>query len=307
MPDAKLRLPGTPSRLRLVKSEQDTTTEAKSTQQGTRIHRGVWYPAEVWTDLIGQSNGSAPIYDGLIGGYQPHINHGEPVPFIPGKPGVLWDEAAFCDLSSNTSKLTIPENEFQLLSCGLDSLSIDQAIDCSLLSIAPRFQIQYKTHAFPAQLGEIRLVSAKRFITDTDGNRHSLLDTETAGAPVLYLEDTNDRKVIRQFKDWQPLCSEQTYTFDYRISQMLKRQMQGVEVASITVLEHYSSYFMQRPMAATHTLWVPAYAPLEWGWSIRVEPEDDDWLITRRKLILPVAGHDGWRMPQWHNNTEDYR
>lgn len=104
------------------------------------------------------------------------------------------------------------------------------------------------------------------------------------------------------------LGQSRDYHFDYRIHQVLRRDLLDVDVRSITVLEQYHSYFMQRAVAsdAKQSLWVPAYAPISWGWSLRVEPEADDWVITRRKMIPPVVGSDGWVMPEWQGTTNDY-
>ena len=300
----KMRLPYAPAPLRLVESDSPAAVEGVAGNRAgedagvSRVFRGVAYtPQQRRQWLTSECSG-----EGWIGGSRLELHCGEVLPLDEGGDAYCWDSVPLAGAA-------IAENEFQLLASSVEGLAIEAGIDCALLSIIPRFAVSYKTPAYPAQLGEIRLVSSSRFVTDTEGRRHNLLDTEEAPGPVLYREGVDDCTVVRQCCDWQPRDTEQHYNFDYRISQPLRRDLLGVEVQSITVLEQYSSYFMQRPVAAVagSVQWVPAYAPVSWGWSLRVEPEADDWVITRRKLIMPVVGHDGWQMPQWQGDSIQYQ
>ncbi len=297
----KIRLPYAGSPLRLVEKESADDAPAAQMEQTVTLYRGIAYSAQQWREWLATSDGNTLPDDALIGGFHFDSHCGETLPVTETGPVYCWD-------SLSPPGATIAENEFQLLSASLEGLAIETGIDCAMLSISPHFAIRFTTRACAAQLGEIRLVSAKRFATDTDGMQHTLLDTGDA-APVLYLEDEHDTTLIRQRSDWQARDSEAHFNFDYRVGQVLQRDMLGLKVQSVTVLEQYSSFFMQRALAAgaRDALWVPACAPVSWGWSLRVEPEAEGWIITRRKLIPPVVGHDGWQMPQWQGNTTDYR
>ncbi len=77
----------------------------------------------------------------------------------------------------------------------------------------------------------------------------------------------------------------------------------------MTVLEKYISYFMQRPVTVCEkdAIWIPASAPVIWGWSIRSEQDEKEgWVIIRCKLVTPQAGHDGYEVPQWRHNAVDF-
>lgn len=300
------------SHLRLVPANDDQDESAKGPETKESIYRGLVYSAENWLQWLAQvkkggvaaSNLSNKLKEAneLISGYRLSKERGEVLPYQQGQPAFFWDSASIADTR-------MVENEFQLLAASLEDLNIESVIGGKCLSIKPCFDVSYKTSAFAAQLGEIRLVNAQRFVTDVEGNRHDLLNTDAASSPVLYLQNAEDNSIIRQCSDWQSFDTTAQYRFDYRISQPLSTNLFNVPVYSITVLEQYTSYFMQRPVTATpeQSIWVPAYAPITWGWSMGVEPEGDDWIITRRKLIPPVVGHDGWQMPEWRGNTEDYR
>lgn len=306
----KIRLPyASTSHLRLVPANDDQDESAKGAESKESIYRGLVYAAENWHQWLAQVEKGGRTEasqlkeaDELISGYRLSKERGEVIPYQQGQPAFCWDSISDIDTR-------IAENEFQLLAASLEDLNIESVIGGKCLSIKPCFDVSYKTSAFAAQLGEIRLVNSQRFVTDQEGNRHDLLNTDEAPGPVLYLQNAEDNSIIRQCSDWQSFDTTAQYRFDYRISQPLSTHLLNVPVHSITVLEQYTSYFMQRPVTATpeQSVWVPAYGPITWGWSMRVEPERDDWVITRRKLIPPVVGHDGWQMPEWQGNTEDYR
>lgn len=216
-----------------------------------------------------------------------------------GKPVFVWDDEA------GGTGSAFARNEFHLLTSTLEGPEIFAGVDGEWLTILPAFTVSYRTGAFAAALGEIRLVESKRFLTLENGEQVSLLDTHGQDGPVLFLEGDGDHTIVRQQTPWQPLNKVEEYRFDYRISQPLMDQCGGKAVSSITVLEQYTSFFMQRPrtLRANDAIWVPACAPVTWGWSMRVEPAEGIWRISRRKLMLPTVGHEGWRMPEWRANT----
>lgn len=293
----KMRLPYAPASLRLVASASPAAGDKPLRDDGAvPLYRGVACAPEQWRSWGASGNTSS---DTLVGGLSLTIHSGELLPARDDGPAFIWN---------HPGDLALSENECQLLSASLENLSIEEVIGGSLLAITPSFTLSYKTLAHAAQLGEIRLVAAHRYITDVEGGQHSLLDTDAADGPVLYLESPEDMAVIRQLTPWQSRNSKRDYCFDYRIGQALLQEWHGVPVSSVTVLEQYTSFFMQRAVSCNpeQTLWVPAYAPITWGWCLRVERENGDWVITRRKRVPPVVGHDGWQLPQWRGNTLDY-
>lgn len=199
------------------------------------------------------------------------------------------------------------ENRCELTAGALTNLTIQHGLKCAYLSVTPHFEFSFTTAACTAQLGEIRLVSSNRWLLDTSGRSHTLLNTDANQPAVLYLQNDEDTAVVKSITPWQEVNTEKHYRFNLPVGQKLMAPYQAIELANITVLEHYTSYFMQRPLTDSPDVsrWVPAYAPITWGWSIRVEPDrqSQDWIITRRKLIMPVVGNDGYQLPQWQSNS----
>lgn len=293
----KMRLPYAPTPLRLVANAGPAEGDKPLRDDAAEpLYRGVGYPPEQWRNWAISGHTCTDI---MVGGLSLTTHSGEIVRARDDCTAFVWN---------HLGDLALSENECQLLSASLENLSIEEVIGGSLLAITPSFTLSYKTLAHAAQLGEIRLVAAHRFVTDVEGGQRSLLDTDAADGPVLYLESPEDTAVLRQITPWQSRNSQRDYCFDYRISQPLLPEWHGVPVSSVTVLEQYSSFFMQRAVSCNpdQAIWVPAYAPITWGWSLRVERENGDWVITRRKLVPPVVGHDGWQLPQWRGNTLDY-
>jgi hypothetical protein len=174
------------------------------------------------------------------------------------------------------------------------------------LILSPRFNLTFSTDCYAAQLGVINLVQATRFIMLDNGDKINLLDTGDEETPVLYLENPQDDQVIKYIAEPQDLGVTQQHTFGCDVSQLIPDEVVGSTVATVTVLEQYWSYFMQRalPLDVPDSIWTPVYAPVSWGWSIRVgRRTDGEWGILRRKLILPTVGHEGFQLPTWTNNS----
>lgn len=302
----KMRLPYAPNQLRLV---QDDQPQAGPTQEADSkpLYTGFRYTPAQRDQWFGMSNGH-PEQAGWVADFQFDQQHSLIKPFAPNEDAFLWDSAQWDDIPKAAEGL-LGDQEFQLLDASLGDLSIEPGVSCPLLTIAPSFSIQFKTSAAPACLGEVRLVTGKRFVTLADGSQYSLLDTEPAAEPVLYLDDQADAGPIQQRTDWQSANTAQNHVFSGRISQPLISSCQNQPVQTITILEHYSSYLMQRLLteSTSQSIWTPLQAPITWGWSIRVEPDAGDWIITRRKLISPIVGHDGMELPLWHSNYLEYR
>lgn len=293
----KMRLPYAPGALRLVEDDVAPAGANNSPTNSLDLQRGVAYTPEQWHSWLGIATTLAN-QQAMISAYSMKTNCAIVSPLQADAAGFIWDAQALPDAK-------ILDNECLLLDSGLSDLSIEKGHACDFLTITPTFRLRYNTSVYPAKLGEVRLVSAQRFITDVEGEQHSIVDTRDAGAAVLYIEDRDDHAVIKQVTPWQSIDEQREYRFDYCITQALRASCAGVPVQSVTVLEQYSSYFMQRALAAgsAQTIWIPVLAPLNWGWSIRIEPEQGDWVITRRKLVLPTEGQDGLQLPQWQSNT----
>ncbi len=287
-----MRLPYGPNQLRLIPKGSSQPPPVQG-DRGVALYRGVSYPPQQWQQWISSSALEA---DAMASDFLMTTDCGQSLPLQDGSSAYIWD---------SLSHQALRENECQLLNASLEELTIEEVIGGSLLAITPRFTLRYKTAAYAAQLGEIRLVTSQRYLTDEEGEHHTLLNTEEVGEMALYLEGPNDTAIVRQQTPWQSRDHQKDYCFDYRIDQGLQRSWRGRQVHSVTVLEQFTSYFMQRAVASvpSKTFWVPAYSPVTWGWSLRVAYENNEWVIIRRKLVPPVVGHDGWQLPQWRGNT----
>lgn len=295
----KIQLPYAPPQLRLVDSNSPAADSLPAEDHRPLLYRGVALKLHEQSALNSASD--LNLLEGFVGGCRWTVSKGVYPPVAADANTVYyWSDAPLAGIR-------LRDNDCQLMDSSLDELSLEPLIDASCLSITPRFNIRYTTRSHAARLGEIRLVDAHRFITDENGTVHTLLDTREQPA-VLYQEDPQEQMIVRQRTPWQLPTTECTYTFNERVIQLLQPLVLGVPVKSVTVLEQYTSYFMEQPLLAdTGTLWVPAMAPVIWGWSIRVEPDGDDWMITRRKLVPPIVGSDGLALPEWQGSCHDFR
>ncbi|RLT94728.1 MAG: hypothetical protein D9N11_15440 [Ketobacter sp.] len=235
---------------------------------------------------------------GVIGGYRISLSQGEVLPVNEADNAYyIWD---------NDSPLHSPlfENEFQLESVTLNRPSVARVGGACYLVMQPEFQVSFTTATHSARLGEIRLVESERFVTLENGDSLTITDTQEIGAPVLYLQHRDDTAVVRQETDLQLQGTDREYFFGESVSQKVPDYINSVAVSSVTVLERFTSYFMQQVLSTPEqSIWVPVCAPISWGWSIRVGRRyDQEWDILRRKLMLPTVGHDGWEMPTWRSN-----
>jgi len=177
-----------------------------------------------------------------------------------------------------------------------------------VLAIAPRFELEWHTEAFAGRLGLIRLVESSRTLTFEDGETYVVLDTESAdgGAPVLYLDDAADNNLpVCLVCAFQRRGEKQRFGFSDEISLLIPAEFAGKTVASVSVLEKYTCYFMQNaaPDDPEH-IWTPAHWPIVWGWSMRVQPRFDGvWDIFRKKLMMPMPDPEAPQLPQWRSNS----
>ena len=272
--------------LRVFSSSSKVISRPVTVARGQRLAMG-----ELQADNLKDVNG-------VIGGYQISLNQGEVLPVSDSDNAYyIWD---------NDSPLHSPvfENEFQLESVTLNRPSVERVGGAYYLVMQPEFQVSFSTATHSARLGEIRLVESERFFTLENGDSLTITDTQEMGAPVLYLQHRDDTAVVRQETDLQLQGTDREYFFGESVSQKIPDYINNVAVSSVTVLERFTSYFMQQVLSTPdQSIWVPVCAPISWGWSIRVGRRfDQEWDILRRKLMLPTVGHDGWEMPAWRSN-----
>jgi hypothetical protein len=278
------------------------------------IHTGVRYYAES-QDLSGLNS-----IHGVIGDYVVSSECAEVTPVITGSDlteCIFWDadvdlSQLGCDELRVASGQPLPlagcelkSNRLVLKSAALDGPEVIGDGGETMLTLSPRFDFIFSTDCGAAQLGVINLVSSNRFITLESGDEIGLLKSGDEAAPALYLEGPLDQQPVKLLCDRQEAGVTQTQSFCMEISQLIPDVVGSESVASVTVLEHYCSYFMQRSLPLDdHPVWTPVYAPISWGWSIRVARRyDGEWSIVRRKLMLPTTGHEGLQLPLWHSNS----
>lgn len=173
----------------------------------------------------------------------------------------------------------------------------------TLLRMQPVFHLRYETGAYAAQFGVVHLVQSERSVFMEDGTQRQLLTTEE---PVLYIEDPHITEPMRYLSMHQSHGTRQTYHYQLSLRQAIPDILNNKAVESVTVLEQYQSYFMQRECSnsAPQPTWTPLLLPVTWGWSIRVgRRADGDWCILLRKLIRPIEGNEGLELPRWRSNS----
>jgi hypothetical protein len=208
----------------------------------------------------------------------------------------------------------IADNSLRILASHLVGPELIDAQGSIQLRMQPVFTLDYSARYFPAQLGEMRLVESQRSIVLKNGNTLELTDTTEKKGPAVVMGKSAGPDYDEQFftQIFAPVLVQEHKNFcaNTQISQTILSEFNDEPVESITVLEKYTSYFMQRYYdEKVQGYWVPAAPPVTWGWSIRVGKNgEDDWAIVRRKLIMPTVGHEGLQLPQWKTilkNTAD--
>lgn len=198
-------------------------------------------------------------------------------------------------------------NHLTLLEASMATPEVSLQDDKSTLSITPFFELEWVTAAYASQLGVVQLVESTRTVHFTDGETMTLIDSETVGNdPVLYLSDTANNLPVTPLGAFQQQGQQQRLLFSQAVTQAIPSEIAGNAVASISVLEKYTVYFMQNagPDRPDHYIWVPVHLPIVWGWSIRVQQRYDGvWDIFRKKLILPSVSTEAPALPLWHSNS----
>lgn len=218
------------------------------------------------------------------------------------KPSVSrWLEA-----DTDQPRTTRP-NRLTIIDAGLEGPEVRMQNQQAVLRIAPRFELEWRTEAHAGRLGWVRLVESSRIVQFEDGETLVLLDTDAANAgPVLYLGDADDDLAVMPVCAFQQRGDRQRFCFTSEVTQTIPVECRGKPVASVSVLEKYTCYFMQNaaPEDAEQHIWVPVHWPVVWAWSIRVQQRFDGvWDIFRKKLIMPMPTTEAPGLPCWHGNT----
>lgn len=257
-------------------------------------------------------------FHGVVGGYHISSNKAEmeEISVGDGSAFYIWDPDVKpsqlpCDAvlleqgkSLSLSNCEVRSNTLVLLNTMLNGPDVIVENGEAYLTLSPQFEVEFGTHAFAAQLAMINLVQAKRFLSLEDGEEVTLLDTYDENEAVLYMEDECETPTIFATVQQQTGLNL-PYCFSPNISQHIPREWNGEPVETVTVLEQYTSYFMQRALQSdVEHIWTPVHAPISWGWSIRVGRRyDDAWTMVRRKVMRPISGHDGLQLPTWKRNS----
>lgn len=231
----------------------------------------------------------------VLGNYRITTKCAEIVPLIPQTATAELSSCFFWDSDVDvanlkggiTPALTVPllrlsdchlkTNHLQLNDISLNGPEVIVCGECTELTLTPRFDVSFVTDSHAARLGAIHLVQSTRIITLENGFQISLLDTGHEPTPVLYLESRLDDQPIKLIAIMQEQETVREYSLTPQISQRIPEELDGVAVETVTVLEQYHSYFMQRPVTteAAEAVWIPVYAPITWGWSVRVGRRPD--------------------------------
>lgn len=257
---------------------------------------------------------------GIVGGYSINSDAGKWLAYTSGiNNAFIWDTTEMSihnslhilhDDHSAPVPLTncqLVTNRFMLSENSLQGPEIVSEKDQHTLRMTSRFAFEFSTDHHAAQIGVITLVQANRFITLQSGSIVTLLDTGN-DEPVLYLVGEDDNAPIKMIADKQAAGCSQTHLYTHEVKQVIPESMETEQLASLTVLEHYTSYFMQRDITEKYNaaIWIPAYPSISWGWSIRVEKQHDgEWGIFRRKVMFPITSHNGLELPVWDCNSVD--
>ncbi|AEG00614.1 hypothetical protein [Methylomonas methanica] len=198
-------------------------------------------------------------------------------------------------------------NQLTMLDISMATPDVRLIESLPTLTISPHFQLEWHTPAHASQLGIVQLVESTRTLQQANGNTVVLLDTEVdSNGPVLLLEDTLDRAVIKPVCGFQSQGERKRFEFSHTVSQTIPTELNGVATVSVSVLEKYTLYFMQNanPEQADRYIWVPVHLPVVWGWSMRVQQRYDGiWDIFRKKLIMPTPSTEAPALPRWQRNS----
>jgi len=272
------------------------------------------------TEIVAPGNASNTLADnhGIVGAYRLGLEVATiaPVAAVDGEARFfIWDdEARFAAPETSWQQAecrhatitdcSVKGNHCVILASEVEGPELITSGETTRLQLSASWQLQWDTASYSAELGVITLQESQRFITLENGEQVTVTDSREADAPVLYLQGSDDREIVKPIAVQQQGVKQQ-HGYSVTVSQHLPKSQDGHGVESVTVLEQYRSYFMQRPSdSKARTIWAPLVAPISWGWSIRVRRRHDgEWAIARRKLMMPTVGHEGLELPLWQNNS----
>ncbi|MBD9356077.1 hypothetical protein [Methylomonas albis] len=256
------------------------------------------------------------LQNGLLGHYRLSVEQAEttavniqesPVQAFVWNSDLLSNKLKNCFHNTSANPQLAGHNHLTLLDTSTAAPEVSVVDNTPTLRMTPCFELEWMTAAYASQLGVVQLVESTRTVHFTDGETMTLIDTETVGNdPVLYLSDTANNLPVTPLGAFQQQSQQQRLVFSQAVTQAIPSEIAGNSVASVSVLEKYTVYFMQNagPDRPDHYIWVPVHLPIVWGWSIRVQQRYDGvWDIFRKKLIMPSVSTEAPALPLWHSNS----
>jgi hypothetical protein len=197
-------------------------------------------------------------------------------------------------------------NRLQIAAAALDGPFLVAGTDGLMLQLTAEFELDWHTEEQSAALGGVETVQSRRSVHFEDGGTQVLIDTAAIEGPVRYAHPGGGDNAINSICAFQQLGRQGRHLYRVPLKQAIPEQIGGRVVSDITVLEQYTSHFLQceDPTAPERCIWVPLISPMTWGWSIRVARRTDgEWGILRRKLVMPTCQDEGMVLPVWKTDT----
>lgn len=289
--------------LRLVESPEVQQAEVEVIHVGRRYS----HPEELAGAEAAAVLGDADL---CVAAYRATARQAQVVPLSTDGPGHLWNaEAAAGPLERSGASLVLAAGRLQLVEAGLDGPELTTGSDGLMLQMHTAFELDWNTHGQGGELGAVETVQSQRAIRFEDGGSLPLLDTDAVDGPVRYAHPDADDSPFRRVCGYQVPGRQARHRYSVQLQQAIPDAIDGRAVSEVTVLERYSSHFLQceNPQAPERHIWVPLLAPVSWGWSIRVgRRTDGEWGILRRKLLMPVLQDEGLVLPEWNADTTPY-
>jgi hypothetical protein len=256
---------------------------------------------------------------GICGGLDYCASHGRilPLPTTPvSSDCYLWDveaelaSANFSVLSPKAEAIAISPNtdvitgRFVLSHAALSEPLIEHQETQPQLATTASFDFVFSANSLPVRLGLLTLVQTHCFALLKDGQQHTLLDSGEDQSVLFIPDPENTHEVLSTVLDTATGAEAIQHQHEVTLTHLIPQQLNGTQVESMTVLEQYTSFFMQRELPfSQENIWTPVCAPISWGWSMRVtQRQDGDWCIRRQKLLMPSVGHNGLELPEWEGN-----
>jgi hypothetical protein len=256
---------------------------------------------------------AAGIGAGLVEDFRIHNNRAQRQEWNPQSARVLCWDGDRSGLVNNSLTLVQAQMSLPLLEAQADG-SV-----CLILDLS--FELQGNARAFAFETGLVRLVEPDCTLTLSDGRVlpwrpaevESCAGTEQANRALVlefpgeYTPEANSRSdaaVVpgRRLQDGEQQRWLETWQVRVNVPQTFHQQA----ITRITLMEQYTLFWMQQALPGKHApvgleqRWLPLMAPVQWGWSLRIERlSDGNWGIVRRKLMRPLGGNEGLFLPDW--------